>query len=133
MANYPKSKILLIEDDPAQILLYQTKFKMEGLKLIACQTGKEGLSLSEKEKPGLILLDLVLVGENGLDILEKLKDNPATKNIPVVILTNLVQAKIKEKAKKLGATDFIVKTEMMPSDIVKRVREIYKSGSFEIG
>ncbi|MFH1367171.1 MAG: response regulator [Patescibacteria group bacterium] len=116
-----------MEDDTDQIFLYQSKFKIEGLDLIFSRTGQEGLELAKKENPALILLDLVLIAENGLDVLAKLKKDPNLKHIPVIILTNLVQEEVKNKAKELGAVDFLIKTDMMPSDVVKKVKEILKT------
>lgn len=122
-----KTKILLIEDDPDQIFLYQSKFEIEGFELISSRTGDEGIAKAKTEKPDIILLDLVLIAESGIDVLAKLKKDPAIKSIPVVILTNLVQEETIEKTKKLGAADFIVKANMMPSEVVKRVRELLKN------
>ncbi|MFA6099031.1 MAG: response regulator [Patescibacteria group bacterium] len=121
-----KLKILLIEDDPDQVFLYQSKFELEGFELAAARYGSEGLRLAREQKPDIILLDLVLIAESGLDVLAKLKKDPLTKNIPVVILTNLVQEDSVIKAKKMGATDFLTKTDVMPSDVVSRIREILK-------
>ena len=121
-----KPKILLIEDDPDQILLYQSKFELEGFELISSRTGDQGIVMAKTKKPDLILLDLVLIKENGLEVLAKLKSDAATSSIPVVILTNLVQEGKKEECQKLGAVDFIVKTDMMPAEVVNRVKKILK-------
>lgn len=121
-----KQKILLIEDDPDQIFLYRSKFELEGFELISARYGAEGLRLAKEQKPDIILLDLVLIAESGLDVLANLKKDPATKDIPVLILTNLVQKDVKNKAKEQGAVDFLVKTNMMPADVVKRIKEIIK-------
>ncbi len=122
MTNKPK--ILLIEDDTDQIFLYQSKFEIEGFEFFSVRTGAEGLEMAKNKKPDLILLDLVLIAESGVDVLADLKKDPSTESIPVIILTNLVKEDIIEKTKKLGAADFIVKTNMMPSEVVKRVRKI---------
>lgn len=119
-------KILLIEDDPDQIFLYQSKFELEGFEFMSCRKGFEGLELAKKKKPDIVLLDLVLIAENGMDVLAKLKENPATKEIPVVILTNLVKKESSLRAKELGAVDYIVKTDVMPSGIVEKVKEVLK-------
>lgn len=119
-----QSTVLLIEDDPDQIFMYQNKFELEGFTCIFARKGDEGISLAKTRKPDIILLDLVLIAENGLDVLEKLKQNGATKNIPVVILTNLVKKEAMERAKNLGAVDFVVKTDTMPSGVVQKVRDI---------
>jgi len=124
MTNKPK--ILLIEDDTDQIFLYQSKFEIEGFEFFSVRTGAEGLEMAKNKKPDLILLDLVLIAiaESVIDVLADLKKDPSTESIPVIILTNLVKEDIIEKTKKLGAADFIVKTNMMPSEVVKRVRKI---------
>ena len=122
MTNKPK--ILLIEDDTDQIFLYQSKFEIEGFEFFSVRTGAEGLEMAKNKKPDLILLDLVLIAESGVDVLADLKKDPSTESIPVIILTNLVKEDIIQKTKKLGAADFIVKTNMMPSEVVKRVRKI---------
>jgi len=118
--------VLLIEDDTDQIFLYQSKFELEGFEFISSRTGDEGIAKAKTQKPDVILLDLVLIAESGIDVLEKLKKDEATKNIPVLILTNLVQKEKKEKALKLGAADFLIKTDMMPSDVVKKVKAVLR-------
>ena len=121
-----RSTVLLIEDDPDQIFMYQSKFELEGFELFSARGGDEGIALAKSHKPDAILLDLVLIVENGLDVLEKLKQDNETKNIPVVILTNLVKKEAMDKAKNLGAVDFIVKTDTMPMGVVQKIRDILK-------
>ncbi|MFA5135006.1 MAG: response regulator [Patescibacteria group bacterium] len=121
-----KLTILLIEDDPDQIFLYQSKFELEGFGMLSARYGSEGLKLAREQKPDIILLDLVLIAENGLDVLASMKKDPLVKNIPVMILTNLERDDAKTKAKELGAVDFLTKANMMPSDVVRRIREILK-------
>lgn len=119
-------KVLLIEDDPDQVLLYRSKFELDGFEVSAARNGAEGLQCAREQKPDIILLDLVLIGESGVDVLMQLKKDQATKKIPVVVLTNLVQEEIIGRTKKLGAVDFLAKTDTMPSDVVKRIQEILK-------
>lgn len=121
-----QSTVLLIEDDPDQIFMYQNKFELEGFEFFSARKGDEGIALAKSHKPNAILLDLVLIAENGLDVLEKLKQNDETKNIPVVILTNLVKKEAMDRAKNLGAVDFIVKTDTMPGSVVQKIRDILK-------
>lgn len=116
--------VLLIEDDPDQIFMYQNKFELEGFACIAARRGVEGIDQAKTKGPDIILLDLVLIAENGLDVLEKLKQDNATKNIPVLILTNLVKKEVKEKANNLGAAGFLVKTDAVPAQVVAKVREV---------
>jgi DNA-binding response OmpR family regulator len=121
------TKVLLIEDDPDQVLLYRSKLELDGFEVVAVRNGAEGLRLAREQKPDIVLLDLVLVGESGVDVLMQLKKDRATKEIPVVVLTNLIQEEIIGRTKKLGAVDFLAKTDTMPSDVVRRIREILKA------
>ncbi|HLD27789.1 MAG TPA: response regulator [Patescibacteria group bacterium] len=122
----PKIKILFIEDDPDQIFLYQTKFKLEGYDFISAKDGVEGLRLAEQEKPDLVLLDILLADENGIDILKNLKNNKKTKNIPVIVFTNFDKEEINQRAVALGAVGYVIKSKVVPSEIVKKVAEVLK-------
>lgn len=121
-----KITVLLIEDDPDQISLYQTKFELEGFDVLSTRKGTEGIELAKTKNPDIILLDLVLIAEDGLDVLDKLKNDTGTQHIPVVILTNLVKKEVKEKAKSFGAADFIIKTDTVPKDVVLKIKEVLK-------
>ena len=121
-----KTKILLIEDDKDQIFMYRFKFEKEGFEFLSAKNGAEGFQTAKTQKPDLILLDLVLVNESGIDVLEKLKADPNTTNIPVIMLTNLAKKELKAQAEKLGIIDFIIKSQVLPAELVKRVREIIK-------
>lgn len=120
------SKILFIEDDQDQIFLYQTKFELEGFEFIAARHGNEGINLAIEKQPDLILLDLVLIKEDGMEVLKKLKEDKKTSNIPVIILTNLAKKDLAQKGKDLGAVDFVVKSQTVPSDVVRIVKGVLK-------
>lgn len=124
MVKKTSRKILLIEDDSDQVYLYTVKFQLEGLNLVTAKNGVEGLEKVKQEKPDLILLDIVMKDMDGMEVLENLKKDNTTKNIPVILLTNLVKKELSEKAKHLGAFDFWSKTEVMPQDAVQRIRKI---------
>ena len=124
MAKNNSKKILLIEDDPDQVFLYSTKFEMEGLKLLTAQNGVEGLELAKKEKPDIILLDIVMDEMDGMEVLASLKKDKATKGVPVVLLTNLVKKELVQKSKQMGAAGFWSKTDVLPKDAVERVKQI---------
>jgi len=121
-----KPKILLIEDDKDQIFIYRFKFEKEGFAFFSVRTGAEGIKTAKTEKPDLILLDLILINESGVDILEKLKADEAVKSIPVIILTNLAKKELKARAQELGIVDFIIKTQILPAELVERVRKALK-------
>lgn len=122
-----KQKILLIEDDPDQILMYQNKFELVGFDFIAAENAESGLSLAKNEKPNIILLDLLLkelTTATGLEILKKLKEDQETKNIPVIVLTNFDTRQAEEESVKLGADDFIIKSKIGLSPLVERVKKV---------
>lgn len=114
-------KILLIEDDLPLLRMYQVAFSSSGHTFLHAADGEEGLKVAEKEKPDIILLDLVMPKRNGFEVLESLKNNKDLDKIPVICLTVLHQEEDMQRAKKLGAVDYIVKTDTDPMDVVKKV------------
>lgn len=117
-------KILLIEDDPDQILLYQTKFRLEGLEMITAQTGKQGIELARREKPDVIMVDVILGEENGVNVLKNLKGDALTSTIPVVMFSNLDKKQTVDECMQNGAVEYILKTSLEPKDLVLRMKEI---------
>jgi len=117
-------KILFVEDDPDQILMYQSKFEMEGFLMMVAENEADALKLALTEEPDLILLDLLLRRENGLDILENLKKDERLMKIPVIIFTNYDKKEFREQASALGAVDFIIKAKVTPREIVVRVKQV---------
>ncbi len=119
-----KAQILIVEDDPLMARLYSKVFTIEGYEVVMAADGEEGLSCVHKSAPTIILLDVMMPKLNGLELLEKLKADPATKKIPVIMLTNLAGQADAEKAITLGAVKYIVKSEYEPKQIVNMVKEI---------
>jgi len=119
-------RILLIEDDKTLIEMYDLKFKQEGLNLITVENGEEGLNLAKAEFPAVILLDIMMPKMDGFAVLTELKKDAKTKNIPVLLLSNLGQKTDIEKGKKLGANDYIVKASMTPTQVVDKVKSFLK-------
>lgn len=120
------AKILLIEDDSDQILMYQTKFELEGHEFLAAENGPEGLKMAAGQKPDLVLIDLLMEGMDGIGVLENLKKNPETKDIPAVIVTNLDKQEMAKKALTLGALDFIVKSKVPLREMMARIEGFLK-------
>jgi len=118
------AKVLIIEDDPLMIRLYQKVFKFEGYDVEVASNGEEGLQKVESFAPTLVLLDIMMPKMNGLEVLEKMKANEKTKKIPVVVLTNLAGQQDAETAIAKGAVKYIVKSEYEPKEVVKMVKEI---------
>lgn len=123
------SKILIIEDDPLMSRLYQKIFKFEGYDVDVAADGAEGLEKIRLNPPTLILLDVMMPKLNGLQVLSKLKSDPATKSIPVVILTNLAGEKDAENALTQGAVKYIVKSEYEPKQVTNMVKEILSAST----
>lgn len=119
-------KILLIEDDKDQILLYQTKFELEGYNFVAARNGVDGLEMAKKENPDIILIDLLMAGMTGIEVLEKLKSDPKIKSIPAVIVTNWDKHEMAQKAMSLGALDFIVKSRVPLREMMSRIGRCVK-------
>jgi len=118
--------VLIIEDDPDQIFLYETEFTIHGFNVKTAVNGIHGLREAEKEQPDIILLDEVMEEMNGLATLKNLKINEKTKDIPVILFTNLEKEEKESEARALGAVDFVVKSKIMPKDMVARVKQFLK-------
>ncbi len=118
-------KILLIEDDPFMVRMYQTKFENDGYPVKVAFNGEEGLEFAEKELPAVILLDIMMPKMDGFEVLKRLKGNSKTKDIPVFLLTNLGgEEKDIKKGKALGAIDYLVKSRMQPKEVVDKIKKI---------
>lgn len=115
-------KILLVEDDEALASVYKSRLELEGFETISVNNGEEALSAAIEFKPDLILLDVMMPKISGFDVLDILRNTPATANIHVIMLTALSQPKDKEKAESLGVDDYLVKSQVVISDVVERIR-----------
>ena len=118
------AKVLIVEDDPLISRMYQKIFTFEKYEVEMAADGEEGLDKALQVKPTIILLDVMMPKLNGLEVLEKLKADEATKNIPVIILTNLSGQLDAETALAKGAVKYIVKSEHTPKEVVNMVKEI---------
>lgn len=121
-----KHLLLLIEDNPLLTGLYKTAFEKEGFTVLVSHDGQGGLQIAKEKKPEVILLDYLMSGMNGLQVLENLKTDPATKNITVIMLSVSGDEDKKNKAKELGAKDYMVKSDLSVGDIVKNVTDLIR-------
>lgn len=121
-----KIKVLLIEDDSFLVEVYSTKFDLEGFESYLAENGEKGLEMAKKEKPDIILLDILLPGLDGFEVLRKLKKDNKSKDIPVILLTNLSQKDDIKEGLALGADDYLIKAHFMPSEVISKIREILK-------
>lgn len=123
-------KILIIEDDRFLRDLIQQKLTKEGFTTLIAVDGEEGAKITKEQKPHLILLDLILPGMDGFEILRKLKGDSETSAIPVIVLSNLGQKEDMDRAMKAGADDFMVKAHFTPTEIISKIRSILEEKYF---
>lgn len=116
-----KKKILVMEDDTFLQSVYEVKLVNEGFEIKLAKTGKEGVDIYSSFKPDLILLDLMMPEMDGFAVLEELKGKKKVKT-PIIVLSNLGQGEDIEKAKSLGATDFLVKASSQINEVVAKIR-----------
>lgn len=116
-------KILIIEDDKFLRELIAQKLIKEGYEVDGAIDGEEGLKKIKKDKPDLILLDLILPGVDGFEVLARTKEDPKVSTIPVIILSNLGQKDDVEKGLKLGAVDYLIKAHFTPGEIIEKIKQ----------
>jgi DNA-binding response OmpR family regulator len=116
-------KILFIEDEAALQKTFGDFLEMNGFKMVSAIDGEIGVNLSKTEKPDLILLDLVLPKMHGLEVLAKIKNDPQTQAIPIIILTNLEGINEVEKALELGATTYLVKAQYDLEEVFDKIKK----------
>jgi DNA-binding response OmpR family regulator len=122
MAEAKNNKILLVEDDDGLANVYQTRLEAEGFVVKRVPNGEDALAAAIELKPDLILLDVMMPKVSGFDVLDILRNTPETANVKVVMLTALSQDSDKEKATKLGADDYLVKSQVVIADVVERIK-----------
>jgi len=120
----PKKKILIIEDDTFMGSLLERKFKQKDFEIVRVASADEARKAFEAGLASLVLLDIILPGTDGITFLKELKLNPQTKNIPVIITSNLGKEEEIEKGMAEGAIDYIVKAHTTPGEIVQKVETI---------
>jgi DNA-binding response OmpR family regulator len=121
------AKVAIIEDDLAIAQMYRLKFEAEGYDVEIAENGKLGLTLCEKFKPDIVLLDLMMPEMNGDEMLQKMRATDWGKHINVIILTNVGEQEAPEALKRLDVSAFIVKADMTPKQVADLVKEKVKS------
>ncbi|HDH31407.1 MAG TPA: response regulator [Candidatus Wolfebacteria bacterium] len=126
--NQPK--ILLVEDEPDIVEMYKMVFRENGFDFDSALTGNEAkkkikeISDGKKTKPAFILLDLVLPDITGIDVLKEIRNNEATKDILVAILSNYTSEKAKESSQDLKVDEYILKVDITPQELVEKIKKI---------
>ena len=123
------AKILLIEDDKFLRELIIQKLGKEGFDVVEAAEGEIGVTKMEEEKPDLVLLDLILPGIDGFEVLRRVKANTAVSSVPVIILSNLGQRDDVEKGIELGAVDYLIKAHFTPGEIVEKIKAVLSQGA----
>ena len=115
-------KLLLVDDDMTLRELYEERMRMEGYTIISAVDGEEAIEKVAKEKPDVILLDIMMPKINGIDVMKMLREKEDTANIPIIILTALVQEIDKIKNMMKPYDSYLIKSEIMPKDVVEKVK-----------
>jgi two-component system, response regulator len=116
--------LLLIEDEEAIVEMYKFRLEDEGYEVEVAKNGAWGLKLAKEKKFDVIIVDIVMPALNGYDAIKELKKGGESKDVPIIILSNSAQDKDVEKAKKLGATRYFLKSQITPARLKKEVEEI---------
>lgn len=119
-----KITIMVAEDDPLYGKVYQNKLTKEGYKVILVTNGKDAVEMAAKEKPVLILMDIIMPILDGFEALKQIKQNPDTKDSKVLIMSNLSQDSDIERAKNFGAYEYLVKSNISITDLVAKINSL---------
>lgn len=119
----PKT-ILIIEDDKFLREMIGRRLQEEEYNVSMAVDGEEGIKKIQQEKPDLILLDLILPGIDGFEVLERMRKEPELSKIPVIILSNLGQKEEVERGLNLGAVDYLIKAHFTPREIIEKIKSV---------
>jgi DNA-binding response OmpR family regulator len=120
-----KKKILIIEDEKILAEMYKNKFIQAGFQVFSVSESREGLKVAKKEKPDLIILDILLPRENGISFLSQMRDEPEIASIKVMIFSNYDDPETKRQAMKFGVKDYLIKADYTPEGIVRKVKSYF--------
>lgn len=121
-----KILLLIVEDEMMLAQMYSSKLQKEGFSVDIAHNGREGMSKMQNEHPSLVLMDILMPDTDGLQALRQAKTSASTKDIPVVVLTNMADSNYTKQAMKDGAADYIIKAETTPAQVVDTIRRILK-------
>ena len=117
------ARVLIVDDDMTLRELYEERMKAEGYTILSASDGEEAIEKATKEKPDIILLDIMMPKINGIDVMKKIREDEKTANIPVILLTALVQEinKIKDMMKPYD--QYLIKSEIMPAQVIAAIEK----------
>lgn len=125
------AKVLIVEDDRYISKMYQLKLSLDGMEVQVADNGRIGVEKLKEFTPDIILLDILMPELDGYEVLKIVKGDPETKNIPVLILSNLGQEDHIQKGMQLGAVGYIIKSQYTPSRVVEKIKEVLAGGKQE--
>lgn len=115
--------ILLVDDDLTILEMYGERLKAEGFRIVQATNGQEALQKARDIRPALIILDIMMPKVNGFDVLKNLRADAEFRDVPILVLTALIQDVDRIQSKKLGATDYIIKSETMPGEVIVKIKK----------
>jgi len=118
-----RKKILLIEDDPFLLQMYNDKFVNEGYEVNVAHDGLEGLKMLNEKQVDLVLLDILIPKLSGVDLLTKIKEDPKLQKMPIIALTNLSNVKEEQDVKAKGVNEYLIKSDYTPTQVVEIVKK----------
>jgi len=120
-------KILIIEDEKLLSEMYTDKFQEAGFLVISAPEAENGLEVAKKEKPDLIILDILLPKGDGISFLQKMREESGLSMTPVVVFSNFDDPTTKKAAFRLGVKDYLIKTNYTPREIIEKIKGILSS------
>jgi CheY-like chemotaxis protein len=128
MEQTNKKRIMIVEDDSFVMDIYQTKLEQSGFDVLLAVNGVEAIKKLDKKTdlPDLILLDIVMPYMDGLEVLQKIKENEGLSKIPIILLTNLSQKEEIDQGLKMGASDYLIKSHFTPSEVLEKISNYLK-------
>ena len=117
------ARVLIVDDDMTLRELYEERMRAEGYVILSAADGEEAIEKASKEKPDIILLDIMMPKINGIDVMKMLRGKEETANIPIIILTALVQEIDKIKGMMKPYDGYLIKSEIMPKEVVEKVKD----------
>lgn len=124
-----KKKILLVDDDTSTRDLYANVFKNSGFEVLEASDGLEGLDKATKETPDVVFTGIIMPKMDGFQMMEAMKKNVATANIPILVSSHMGREEDRQKANVLGARYFIVREFSTPKEVVEKVEALFLGGN----
>ncbi|MEK7598355.1 MAG: response regulator [Patescibacteria group bacterium] len=127
MENKKRIRVVLVEDDEVLGAMYDEALSLMGFSVGIAKSGQEGLRLIEENEPDMVILDIVMPDGDGFFVLKKIRENQKTKDVPVIMHTNLYNEADKAEAMRLGAKEYVIKAQVTPKQLAEIVKKYVKA------